>query len=111
MSKPPKPLVRFSGGQPNMPRGEPPFIPLNPWGRPMPKFPEPDKEPRCQVVVRDRKRGNAEVRIGPQMAHEFAEMLRLTIAEQIRLGREKQWSNPVVVTLTPALGRPVAGVF
>jgi hypothetical protein len=77
----------------------------------MPKFPEPDKEPRFQVVVRDKKRGNAETRIGPQMAREFAEMLCLTIANQIKIGREQQWTDPVVVQLTPALGRPVAGAF
>jgi hypothetical protein len=77
----------------------------------MPKLPEPDREPRFQVVVKDKKRGNAETRVGPQMAREFAEMLCLSIANQIKLGAEMQWSDPVVVQLTPALGRPVAGVF
>lgn len=113
MSGPLKPLARLGAGsgQPNMPTGEPPFVPLNPWGRPMPKFPAPDKEPRYQVVVRDKKRGNVETRVGPQMARESAEMLRLAIADQIKIGRETQWCDPVVVTLTPSLGRPVEGVF
>lgn len=79
--------------------GEPGFVPLNPWGRPMPK---PVTQPRpvlYQVVVRDKERGNRELRVGPRMIREMASMLQIVIAEQISLGAEKRWSDPVVVAM------------
>lgn len=102
--RPPKPLVRFSGGTPN---GYPDFVPLNPWGRGFPKPPRPEKPDLYQVVVKDKAKGNVEVPVGPKWGHEFAEMVRLAIANEIKLGRERRWTDPVVVKIQPDLGRPV----
>lgn len=95
----PKPLLRVGvgSGQPNMPASEPPFVPLNPWGRDLPR---PVRAPRpvlYQIVVRDKRWGNRETPIFPRMEKEFAEMLRLKIVEQIGLGAETRWSSPVLV--------------
>lgn len=100
--KPAKPLVRFSGGTP---AGMPDFVPLNPWGRGFPKelLNRPPRPVLCQVIVRDRKNGNKELRVGPKMAKEFAEMLRFTIEQQVRNGAERQWFDPVVVPVTGEL--------
>lgn len=92
-----KPKLRVSGGTP---AGFPDFVPLNPWGRPMPK---PEREPRpalFQVVVRDKKRGNKETRVGPQVAKEIAEMFCATIVQQIKSGAERQWTDPIVLQMT-----------
>jgi hypothetical protein len=106
-AKAPKPLVRFSGGQPNMPRGEPEFVPLNPWGRGFPAPPRPEKPPLYQVVVRDKRDGNKELRVGPQMGHQYAELMRLAIEQQIGLGAERRWSNPTLICVTPEMGKLV----
>lgn len=99
----PKPLVRASGGTP---AGFADFVPLNPWGRPMPKPVRPPRPMLYQVVVRDKARGNREVRVGPQWPRELAEMLCLTIANQIRLGAERRWSEPVIIAMPATLGTP-----
>lgn len=107
---PPKPklVMGFGSGQPNAPRGEPEFSPLNPWGRAMPAPPRPEKRTLYQVVVRDMRDGNKEKRIGPAMeGPEGAELLRLTIANQIQLGREKAWHTPRVIAVLPDMGKPV----
>lgn len=105
--KPARPLARVSGGGPNMPRGEPEFVPLNPWGRGFPAPPRPAKPPLYQVVVRDKRDGNRELRVGPQMGAQYAELLRMAIERQIGLGAERRWSNPVVICVTPDMGRLV----
>jgi hypothetical protein len=102
-----KPLMRVSGGQPNMPRGEPEFVPLNPWGRGFPAPPRPEKPPLYQVVVRDKRDANKEVHVGPKMGPQYAELLRMAIARQIGSGAERRWSDPVVVCVTPDMGRLV----
>lgn len=94
-------------GQPNMPKDEPPFVPLNPWGRGFPAPPRPERQPLCQVVVNDLRDGNKEKRIGPAMGREYAEMLCLTIGDQIKLGRERAWERPRVIALIPDKGKPV----
>ena len=105
--KAPKASVRASGGTP---AGFPDFVPLNPWGRAMPAPPRRERPDLYQVVVRDRQRGNKEVRVGPQMARDHCETIRAAIDTQICLGREKRWFDPVIVKSTAALGRPVLGV-
>lgn len=98
----PAPSVRVSGGTP---AGFPDFVPMNPWGRAMPKIAPRIKPPVHQVVVRDMAHGGVETRIGPKCDLECAEMLCMTIKQQIALGREKVWRDPVVITLTAELGR------
>lgn len=91
-----------------MPRGEPLFVPLNPWGRGFPAPPRPEKRPLYQVVVIDKCDGYKEKRIGPAIeGPEMPEMLRLTIANEIANGREKTWENPRVICLIPDKGKPV----
>lgn len=89
---------RAKGGTP---AGYPDFVPLNPWGRGFPKPPRPIKRDVFQVVVRDRRDGNKELRVGPRWeGREHAEMLCLAIAEQIALGAERRWVDPVVVPMS-----------
>lgn len=101
-SAPLKPSVRVSGGTPN---GFPDFVPLNPWGRPMPKPAQPPRPPVSQVVVRDLRDGGKELRVGPKWPAECAAMLCQAIEREIAAGREKRWADPVVVTFTAEIGR------
>jgi hypothetical protein len=98
----PKPLLNIGAGsgQPNMPAGEPPFVPINAWGRLPPK---PTRQPRpalYQVWVRDTRRGNQPMGIGPKMIKDMADRLCSAIRGQIALGAEKQWIDPVVVMMS-----------
>ena len=49
----PKPTMRVTGGHANVPRGEPEFVPLNPWGRDIPKdlIRRPTYAPLYQVLA------------------------------------------------------------
>jgi hypothetical protein len=96
----PKPTARIKGGIPNVPKGETVIAPLNPWGRAMPK---PERQPRpalWQVHVRDKHFGKV-IPVAPSMGREFAEMLKIKIAEQIASGAERRWSNPHLVMHLP----------
>ncbi len=102
--KPPpaKALLNIGRGS-GAPAGYADFVPLNPWGRDFPKDLRERKPrpPLYQVVVRDRKKGNKELRVGPKWAKECAELLQLEIARMIASGAERQWSDPIVL-LVPA---------
>ncbi len=100
--KAPAPSVRVGGGTP---AGFPDFVPLNPWGRAMPAPARPPRPPIFQVVVRDRREGNKEVRVGPKWPEECAEMLCMAIEQEIAAGREKRWSDPIVISFTAEIGR------
>lgn len=50
--------------------------------------------------MRDKKRGNKETRVGPQVAKEIAEMFCATIVQQIKSGAERQWTDPIVLQMT-----------
>ncbi len=102
LPKPAKPLLNIApgSGQPNQPASEPPFVPLNPWGRPMPKPIRQARPQLYQVVVKDKDNRwglGGEIPVGPRMLKEMCELLQAEIAEQIAAGAEKRWSNPVVV--------------
>jgi hypothetical protein len=98
-----RPSIRVEGGNP---AGFPDFVPLNPWGRAMPKPAQPPRPPVSQVVVRDMRDGGKELRVGPKWCGvEGAAMLCQTIEQEIAAGREKRWRDPVVVTFTAELGR------
>jgi len=94
MMAPAKPLMRVSGGTP---AGFEDFVPLNPWGRAMPKIERKVRPALYQVVVRDRRDANKELRLGPKVYREFAEMFCKAIEQQIAAGAEKRWSDPIVL--------------
>lgn len=74
----------------------------------MPKPPRPERRQLYQVVIRDKGDGYREKPVGPAMeGPENAELFRLTIANQISLGRETTWENPRVIALIPDKGKPV----
>ncbi len=102
MTAPAKPLVRVSGGTP---AGMPDFVPLNPWGRGFPKelLNKPPRPPLYQVIVRDAKNGNKELRVGPKAPRENAEMWCMAISRLIASGEEKQWFDPIVIEVPKAL--------
>jgi hypothetical protein len=93
-------------GHANQPIGEPAFIPMNPWGRDMPKPSHPDKPDMYQVVVKDARNGNAELRVGPVWEKKCAELLCVAINSQIALGAETRWRDPSIAKFMPDLGRP-----
>lgn len=106
-----KPLLRVSGGTP---AGFPDFVPLNPWGRAMPKVAAREKPAVWQLVVRDLRDGGKELRVGPKTDAEskwVIEMLAETIRQQVALGREKRWRDPVLVNFTAELGRAPSQLF
>lgn len=94
-----KPSITVGHGS-GQPAGMPDFYPVNPWGRDMPKPERPPRPPLYQVVVLDKRRGNAETRVGPMCPHENAAMLCEAINQQIALGAEKQWTDPIVLKMT-----------
>jgi hypothetical protein len=104
MSAPAKPYLRVSGGTPN---GFPDFVPLNPWGREFPKdllARKPRAKVLFQVIVRDRRDGNKELRVGPKWdQREFAEMICHGIAGQVATGAERRWCDPIVVPVPSEL--------
>lgn len=89
-----KPSVRVSGGTP---AGFPDYKPLNPWGRPMPKYKPPEKPERYQIFVETKTRDL--LAIGPKAPEDFLRPLCRAIEEQIARGNEKDWSNPHIVRL------------
>lgn len=100
--------IGLGSGQPNAPASEPLFVPMNPWGRAMPKPPRPERRQLYQVVIRDKGDGYREKRVGPACeGPEAANAFCLTIADQIALGRETTWESPRVVMLIPDKGKPV----
>jgi hypothetical protein len=104
-----KPLLRVSGGNP---AGFPDFVPLNPWGRGMPKAAPRSKPAVFQLVVRDLRNGGRELRVGPKCeTAEIAEALCMAIKQQIELGREKRWADPQVINFTAELGKKPAQLF
>lgn len=107
--KAPAPSVRISGGTP---AGFSDFVPLNPWGREVPK-PAPRRKPvLSQLVVRDLSRGGQETRVGPAVDDPMIpDTLCMAIQQQIALGREKRWADPVVVTFTAEIGRLPTSLF
>lgn len=90
------PSMHISGGNPN---AIPDFKPLNPWGRPMPLPERPPRPALYQVHVKDKRVGGKVIAVGPKMVHEYAEMFRLTIANQISLGAERRWTEPHVLMM------------
>lgn len=60
-----------------------------------PHLPRP-RHPLFQVNCESRE---GFVRVGPAMMREACEMLATSIAEQIKTGREKRWTNPQIVPL------------
>lgn len=104
-----KPLLRVSGGSP---AGFPDFVPLNPWGRGMPKVAPRDKPAVFQLVVRDLHNGGRELRVGPKCGvPDVPEALCIAIKEQIGLGRETRWADPQVINFTAELGKKPAQLF
>lgn len=103
--KPPRALLRgLTGGHP---AGWEDFVPLNPWGRPMPRSPR--KRPQLyQLFVRDRLHGNRETPVGPKMQDRGAvEMACLALSQSIHAGAEKRWMDPVVVPVPSELDRTI----
>lgn len=89
--------IGFGSGNPAF---APDYRPLNPWGR---RMPPPERAPRpalYQVVVRDRRQGLKERRIGPQWSKEFAEQLCFSISKAIGSGLETDWCDPIVVPVS-----------
>ena len=74
------------------------YRPLNPWGRAMPK---PARAPRPDVLyqVRVRTRRGAYIPVGPRTTKDAAESLLVAINGQLALGREKDWTDPHIVTV------------
>lgn len=95
---PVKALLNLARGTGN-PVGFEDFVPLNPWGRAFPKdlLNRKPRPPLYQVIVRDKRDGNKELRVGPKWGKEFAEMFCMEINKLISSGMEKQWSDPVVI--------------
>lgn len=94
----PKPLVRIEYGSGN-PAGAPDWRPLNPWGQGFPKH-LLNRKPRpqlYQLVVKDRRNGNKELRVGPKMGKDFVDILLVQLNALIASGAEKQWFDPAVV--------------
>lgn len=108
MAQPLTPSVRVSGGTP---AGFPDFVPMNPWGRAMPKPAARVRPPVSQVVVRDLRHGGRETRLGPKAATQWVEMWCQAIREQIALGRETRWADPQVITFTAELGKRPVSLF
>src|SRR5262245_60743946 len=98
MAEPLKPSFRLEGGIPNVPKGEIVVEPINAWGRPMPKYEAPRRPPRYQVHVKDSHFGRT-MPVGPQRGREYAELFRLSIANQIASGAEQRWSEPHLVLM------------
>lgn len=87
------PSIRIGRGS-GQPVGFPDFKPMNPWGRAMPK---PVRQPRpdlYQIVVR---RHGVEIRFGPAMIKDCVDQLVTAIETSIRLGVEKELSEPHIV--------------
>jgi hypothetical protein len=77
-----------------IPGSKDPFRPLNPWGRPMPK---PVRGPRpdlYQLIVR---RHGKEIPYGPKMEKGGLDELLHTIEAAIRVGVEKEITEPHLV--------------
>jgi hypothetical protein len=105
MSDAPKPTIQIGRGS-GQPAGLPDdWEPLNPWGRGFPKelLNKPPRPPLYQVIVRDARNGNKELRIGPKGPKENAEMLCFEISRMIASGAEKQWFDPIVLEVPKAL--------
>jgi len=69
----------------------PNFKPLNPWGRAMPKAPDPLRQTLYQVCVKTAE--GKMVRIGPMMLEDMARSFLAEITKAILDGREKSWSD------------------
>src|SRR5690242_13250285 len=95
--KPAKPYMRVSGGNP---AGMEDFVPLNPWGRSMPRFVAPKRPELYQLIVRDAARGNKETRVGPKIGYEWAMMFCKTVEQMIASGAEKRWRDPIVLKMS-----------
>jgi len=76
------------------PGSDQPFRPVNPWGRPVPKVHRPEREPLYQLVVRRKGR---EIPFGPKAGKVFVAELCRTIEAGIRVGVEKELTEPHIV--------------
>jgi hypothetical protein len=76
------------------PNSKIPFRPLNAHGRAMPKPVRPSKPDLYQVIVR--RRGE-QIPFGPKIEKAAAEQFCLAIETGIRVGVEKELSDPHVV--------------
>lgn len=85
------PTVRISGGNP---AGMPDYKPLNPWGRAMPKPVRAPRAPLYQLIVR---RKGVQMPYSPKLHREFLEPLLEAINTAIRLGVEKEMTDPHIV--------------
>ena len=77
----------------------PNFKPMNPWGRPMPK---PSREikkapPSLYQVHVELTSTGKQIPVGPKVNLELAERICEAIGVMIARGKEKTWSNPVLV--------------
>lgn len=72
-----------------------PFRPVNPWGRPVPRVAKPVRPALYQVIVT--REGRGQIPFGPKMGRAAAEEFCEAIMGQIRLGAEKQLSDPHIV--------------
>ena len=76
------------------PGSDKPFRPVNPWGRAVPKVEKPIREQLYQLVV---KRNGQEMRFGPKAGKEMIDQLHLAVETAVRLGVEKDLSDPHIV--------------
>ncbi len=97
-----KSLMRISGGNPN---GFPDFVPLNPWGRGFPKelLNRPPRPQLYQLIVRDKRDGNKELRVGPKMEKQYVELMHGALVREIVSGAETRWFDPIVVPMPAEL--------
>ena len=91
-----KPLLNIGYGSGD-PAGFPGYKPLNPWGRPMPKYAPKPKLERYQVFVELPDHGL--LGVGPKGPEDFLRPFCRSIEEQIALGKERHWRNPHIVRL------------
>ena len=72
-----------------------PFRPVNAHGRAMPKVARSIRQPLYQLIVT--RKGRGQMPFGPKMEKQFAQELYETVLGQIRLGKEKDITDPHLV--------------
>lgn len=78
-----------------VPGSKEPFRPVNPWGRDMPKVKRPQREPLFQLIVK--RRGWGMIPFGPKMKKDAVDQLYEAVSAAIRVGVEKELTDPHVV--------------
>lgn len=97
---------------PSVPDSPAPFVPMNPWGRAMPKVTPPGgaraamQEQLYQCFVTEKRNGGRRVLIavGPRICEDLCRNLCQSLGEKIARGEIRDWSEPHVMKVPKKLG-------